>query len=611
MSGIIGVWNSRNTPWQQMLESLKVLGQDGIGDWHDSIGLSLGRAQFFNTPESRLEPPVIKYRGCVLVWDGRIDDRDSLISDSSDSTTDGELLIESYRRWGINCLEHLIGEYAFILWDATEDLLFVGCDVVGGRTIGYFWDDRTLLLSSRLVSLLHHPQVSKELDRLYLAHTLNCSAYHPPGITPFKDLKRLRPGHALILKSGQLQERKVASLNITHPRSPKNPEGEYEQFWDLLDSAVKDRLRSDRSVCTTISGGLDSTTVTVSLLKQLPSIDAFSNVTTVFPEFDERKPIQSFLAAYPQIEWHDINGDRAWVFSEPWDKLPVPDDPLVATTLAMDLQLMASMQQQGFGRVFDGDWGDDIFYSDLQGLLRSGSWVQAKNYLHGSFKSTLFNELVLPALPNHLQQQWFKRWQHRSNPIPPWMNREYENCDRTQLAIQQYYQSSLSNSLEHSIALKRESGYCVGALGVYKLMKNFHGLEATSPMQDRRLLEFALNLHPSLQYDTRYNKIFLRQAGIQTLPKDILWRPKVNWFDPLKYIGLAKGQQPLNLLDNIKQIPIFAELIDLSKLESYLHDYRKNYLTDYQPQRSYCQMISNQFFKLIYYVNWYKYVIKI
>jgi asparagine synthase (glutamine-hydrolysing) len=73
MSGILGVWNSQQrTPWQIMLDDLQVQGRDGQGDWHDvNVGLSLGRTQFFNTPESCHETPVVESLGCVLVWSFR------------------------------------------------------------------------------------------------------------------------------------------------------------------------------------------------------------------------------------------------------------------------------------------------------------------------------------------------------------------------------------------------------------------------------------------------------------------------------------------------------------------------------------------------------------
>ncbi len=101
MSGILGVWNSQQpTPWQKMLDDLTVLGSDAKGDWHDlEVGLSLGRTQFYNTPESRLETPVFHSEGCVLVWDGRLDERESLLGGNPSSTTDAQLIIESYRRW--------------------------------------------------------------------------------------------------------------------------------------------------------------------------------------------------------------------------------------------------------------------------------------------------------------------------------------------------------------------------------------------------------------------------------------------------------------------------------------------------------------------------------
>jgi asparagine synthase (glutamine-hydrolysing) len=69
----------------------------------------------------------------------------------------------------------------------------------------------------------------------------------------------------------------------------------------LLNQSVKDRLRTHLPVATTLSGGLDSTTVTISLLNHLPSVDAVSIVTEVFPEFDERQPFNLFYSIIPKL----------------------------------------------------------------------------------------------------------------------------------------------------------------------------------------------------------------------------------------------------------------------------------------------------------------------
>jgi asparagine synthase (glutamine-hydrolysing) len=609
MSGILGVWNSQKpTPWQKMLEDLKVLGANGQGDWHDpSVGLSLGRTQLFNTPESCLEPPVVEFQGCVLVWDGRLDNRDSLLLGRSD-VTDAQLIIESYRRWGVDCLSHLTGEFSFILWDALRDLLFVGCDVVGGRTLAYFWDGQTLLLSSRVLTLLFHPQVSRELDPLYVAHTLCNFWAHPPGLTPFAKIKRLRPGFALMLQSGKLQQRKVGQL--TKPdryESPRSSEIYYEEFWHLLDRSVKDRLRNHRPVCTTLSGGLDSTTVTISLLNYLPTIDAFSNITTIFPEFDERKSIQSFLEQYPQVRWHGINGDRAWALSEPWERLPATDDPLVACTLAMDLQLFEQMQQVGYGLVFDGDWGDNLFYVDLQDLVKAGSWQQVYKHLSGQSRwhSLLWKELILPKLPQFWRTKWFAKWRKLADPMPPWIASRFKQQPEMEIAVNQYFESFLSANLWESLVWRIESPGSLGALQAYRLLRNFYQLESTSPFQDRRLIEFALNLPPSIQYHSDYNKIFLRKANQNNFPSDVLWRSKDNYFDPLHYAGLGKGESVLVLLEKLQNSSL-SEFIDVLKAKESLDRYRQDYASNYCPGKSFQHSTASNLYSLFTFVNWYQ-----
>jgi asparagine synthase (glutamine-hydrolysing) len=614
MSGILGVYQSQAaTPWQTMLQDLTSIGQDGKGDWHDpQVGLSLGRSQLFNTPESCLEPPVIEAEGCVLVWDGRLDDRQSLLA-GRNLVTDAQLIIESYRRWGEDCLNHLVGEYVFILWDTVQHKLLVGCDRVGGRTIAYAWDGRTLLLSSRVLTLLLHPQISPELDDLYLAHTVCDFWSQPPTLTPFTQIKRLLPGHALILSDGHFQHRSIAILN-TRPTSspPQSPAAYYEQFWDLLNQAVKDRLRSHRPICTTLSGGLDSTTVTVSILNHLSSVDAFSTVTDLYPEFDERAPIQSFLNTYPEIKWHSLNSDDAWALSEPWERLPITDDPLITCTLPMNLRLMEAMQQQGFGCVFDGEWGDELFRVSLLDLAKAGNWnlVGRSIFSESRWHSSVWHNLVLPYMPTAVQRLWFARCQRLSDPIPAWIKPSYRATEAVQLAQYQMQQGALRTTQEDGIRLPIEAAGMVGSMQVYRHLHAFHQLEHASPMQDHRLLEFALAIPPALQDDADHDKIFLRQANATTLPKDVLWRPKDNYFDPMKYAGIGKGLPAIEFLQQARQNPYLNSLIDFDRVTQTLNQYRQEYGSDYVPGKPFQNGTANRLYILLTFCNWYEKVVK-
>jgi asparagine synthase (glutamine-hydrolysing) len=614
MSGILGVYQSQEaTPWQAMLQDLTTLGQNGKGDWHDpQVGLSLGRTQLFNTPESCLESPVTEAEGCFLVWDGRLDDRQSLLA-GRNPVTDAQLIIESYRRWGEDCLNHLVGEYVFILWDQVQHKLFVGCDKIGGRTIAYAWDGQTLLLSSRALTLLLHPQVSPTLDELYVAHTVCDFWAHPPALTPFAQIKRLLPGHALILSSGTLHHRHISHLQ-THPKSfpRQSPAQYYEQFWELLDRAVSDRLRNHRPICTTLSGGLDSTTVTVSMLNHLSSVDAFSTVTDIYPEFDERAPIQSFLETYPQVKWHSVNSDQAWSLSEPWDRLPIPDDPLITCTLPMNLNLMEAIQQQGIGCVFDGEWGDELFRISLRDLAKAGNWgiVGRSIFRESRWHSELWHNLLLPQMPAAVKRLWFARCQRRSDAIPSWLNSHYRSTEVVQLALHQAQQSEFLDSQEDGMRLPIESAGMVGSVQVYQHLNAFHQLETVSPLQDHRLLEFALTIPPALQSDPDHDKIFLRQANATTLPSDIRWRPKENYFDPMKYAGIGQGLPAIELLAKARQNTYLNTIIDFEKITSNLMQYRKEYETGYVLGKPFQNNTANSLYSVLTFCNWYEKVMK-
>jgi asparagine synthase (glutamine-hydrolysing) len=609
MSGILGVWNSQKpAPWQQMLQHLRVLGPNGCGDWQGCNGqLHLGRTQFFDTPESCLEPPVIEYAGCVLVWSGRIDDRVSLIAGNSLPKTDGQLLIESYQRWGVDFIDRLVGEFAFILWDAANDLLLVGCDPVGSRTVAYSWDGQTLLVSSRVLTLLLHPQVSSELDPLYLANTLSSLNGQQPGSTPFQDIRRLVPGSVIILRAGQFQVRQITQLASPNAYdTTRSAQSYYDEFWDILNKSVKDRLRTVHRPCTTLSGGLDSTTVTVSLLQQLSQIDAFSTVTDIYPEFDERESIATFLQKYPQTNWHPVNSDHAWSFSETWENLPVTDDPLMTCTLAMNIHLMEQIKQQGFGLIFDGEWGDEICAIDFPDLIQSGRWQATQQYMkqqERSWRWVLCWEMILPQLIPSWQQK-FVAWRQPVS-LPPWLTPDYAQTSSMQMAIEHSYQASISGKLSTNISWAMSSGYSAAIMQSYNLIHAAHNLQTTSPLQDRRLINLMVNLPPELQIDTTHEKIFLRQAGQNNLPPAIQWKPKDNYFDPMKYVGLGQGQPVLEILDRLRDTAFLTGLVDKSQVERMLLDYRSGYSENYHPGQPYRNKEANQMHDLFNFVNWH------
>jgi asparagine synthase (glutamine-hydrolysing) len=413
----------------------------------------------------------------------------------------------------------------------------------------------------------------------------------------------------LILRHRDLQRLRVAKL--TEPRRHtafRNPEECYEQFWHVLDQAVGDRLRTHRRVCTSLSGGLDSTTVTIALLKRLPSIDAVSNITERFPEFDEREPIQAFLDRYPQVKWHSSNSDQAWALSEPWETLPIPDDPPNLVTLPMNLQLWEMMQQRGLEVVFTGELGDEICYVGLQDCIRAGCWSEAFKILkaEGRWHSQLWNRLVLPYLPKTLQNRW---WRHQTNrlpsALPPWLRSDYAHSEQVQTVRQSLLQiQGLDRQLD-ILEYPFQNGQGVGLSQMCQMLAAHYGVLLTSPFYDQRVMEFSMTIPPPLQNEPQNGKPLLRQANRSTLPDMVRLRPKDNYFDPVKYAGLGEGKQGGDILEQFKKCVLLHDRIDPVCLEQSFHYYQSAYHQKNGAWQVVENTLANQLFTVLTFARWH------
>jgi asparagine synthase (glutamine-hydrolysing) len=185
------------------------------------------------------------------------------------------------------------------------------------------------------------------------------------------------------------------------------------------------------------------------------------------------------------------------------------------------------------------------------------------------------------------------------------MTPSYAQKPQTQAAIQQYYESYLSNNLVQHITYLMGYVGLVAPFQAYRLLRYAHQLDSTSPLQDRRLVEFAINLHPSLQHDPVHQKVFLRQANRLTLPEDVLWRSKDNYFDPLKYAAIGKGHQALKLLEQAQTCRGLQEIIDMGKFGGYLNSYRSEYSKSYCQWQSFKNDLANKLYILLTFINWY------
>jgi asparagine synthase (glutamine-hydrolysing) len=198
----------------------------------------------------------------ILAWDGRLDNREDLLSRLKDSlrgdTSNAALALAAYERWGTGGLVHLIGDWSVVIRDRANRATILASDFAGVRPLYYHVQRGRVLCSSRLQSLVDATGIS-ELDEHYVRGFLMFGGC--PNHTPYKGIYSVPPGHAVCVSSQETSIRRFWALpsgDVVRYRSERRYE---EQLRALFREAVAVRLQTKSPVLAELSGGLDSSSV--------------------------------------------------------------------------------------------------------------------------------------------------------------------------------------------------------------------------------------------------------------------------------------------------------------------------------------------------------------
>ena len=185
------------------------------------------------------------------------------------AATDAELILRAYRVWGEQCVDHLLGDFVFAIWDAPRQRLFCARDQFGVKPFFYAQLGSLFLFSNTLDCIRQHPAVSNKLNDLAIADFLLFDMNQDPATTSFADIQRLPPAHTLTCEAGpRLSSPLLDSFRRSARSFQARPKNTSSASCELLDTAVADRLRT-HSVAVFMSGGLDSPTVAASAKRVL------------------------------------------------------------------------------------------------------------------------------------------------------------------------------------------------------------------------------------------------------------------------------------------------------------------------------------------------------
>ncbi len=478
--------------------------------------------------------------------------RDELVKKGHQFATrsDTEVILHLYQEEGERCVERLNGQWAFAIWDAQRQKLFLSRDRMGVRPLFYTRSCDSLLFASEIKALFACPEVPRELDLQALDQIFTFWVTLPPR-TAFQNIQQLPPGHSLVLEKGEIRVWEYWRLEYAR-KEDRVDDGEQrltEELLALMLDATRIRLRSDVPVGAYLSGGLDSTFITA-LTKSLvgDKLRTFS-VSFEDSEFDE-SAYQKEASAFLHTEHSDIRcgcADIARVFP---DVIRHTEQPILRTAPAPLFMLARLVRENHFKVVLTGEGADetmggyDIFKeakirrfwgrrpeSRLRPLLlkrlypyMEGIQRQPAAYLEKFFHVTA-QDLAHPCF-SHLPR-WGLTAQLKSlfsdavrAEIRP-LNGLAELEGSLPGAYDAWSAFSQAEYLEAKYLLP---GYILSSQGDRMAMA--HSVEGRYPFLDHRVVEFAAKLAPNLKMKVLDQKHLLKRAASGLVPRSIETRFK-------------------------------------------------------------------------------------
>jgi len=266
---------------KSMTESFAYRGPDDEGFFSDGpAGLGHRRLSIIDLSPAGRQPMSNEDKSLQLVFNGEIYDfaetRKELVSKGHilKSHTDTETVLHLYEEEGVSCLKRLHGMFGFALWDARLQRLWLARDRLGKKPLVYSWDGKRLIFASEIKALLMDPDVAREIDfeALDLYLTLN---YIPAPWTIFKNIRKLPPGHHLLLEKGKLSIESFWDISasggepeISSPSDSLSQDQRTKRLKELLEAAVGRRLIADVPLGAFLSGGLDSSIIVALMARQ-------------------------------------------------------------------------------------------------------------------------------------------------------------------------------------------------------------------------------------------------------------------------------------------------------------------------------------------------------
>ena len=534
MSGVAGVFSANaagaRPRLQRIHHALAHRGNQERLEQKGPIGLA------WRTWDSSASRQPLSWDSLCIVADAALYNRDELgrALEAPPEASDAELLCRAYRRWGVACLDHLEGDFAFALWDEKNRQLFCARDPLGVRSFFYRWDGATLAWASEVKALVADPEYSPAPDDAMVAeYLLGWSSFPDTAATFYRGIRQLPGGHWLTVGERGVQVKRYWDIDPgeeVHP--PRSFEENVEEFHARFTRAVRRRLAGAARTGVLISGGLDSTSIG-SVAEQGLRAEGNGCAPPCYVSYaladargDERSFLRGFEEKYARpVHYLEIQQTR--ILEDIESGTDLTENAFLDYGWDIIQQLADHLRSEQCGVVVSGLGGDNVFPNPgpayfLDRATRGGWWDGWQTYqrtcsYYGVSRRSFLGPTLRLLLPGSVKRR-AKRWLGKE--IPEWVQPEFARRSGLLERVRQPLpRRGFSTRTQEEDYCEVTSGRVALMLGYFDRIGAANRFEFRFPFFDPGLVRFLLLAPLEHKLQQGKTKILLRQSMEGILPE--------------------------------------------------------------------------------------------
>jgi asparagine synthase (glutamine-hydrolysing) len=555
MCGITGIARFKNQ--EECEEKIRIMnrhiahrGPDAEGIWsHAFCVLGHRRLSIIDTSPAGNQPFQSDEENLVVVFNGEIYNYIELRKELENThtfktQTDTEVILAAYKRWGIDCVEHFFGMFAFALWDEKQEQLLIARDRLGVKPLYYAETEHGFIFASELRAILSTGWVERRIDANAAADYLRYQTVHAPN-TIIEGVHMLMPGHRMIIHSKGINTERWWDLTDSRVRldgsEPK--ESIHKRVNELLQSSVELRMRADVPFGAFLSGGIDSSIV-VGLMSRISAhpVNTFS-ITFNEQAYDE-SPYSELIAQRFKTKHTAIQLSADHFLRMVPEALQAMDHP--SGDGPNTYVVSKATRDAGVKMALSGLGGDEVFagYDVFQRMkaLETKQWLNSLPLAIRKNMGALMRAVKPSAASEKIAAALAQERVDLAHFYPLTRQVLYESEVNRLLKLKPI-ESNCVELLAHAVSGTRMPTLSkVSVLEISTYMQNVllrdadqmsmaHALEIRVPFLDHRLIEFVLGVSDKHKFPHTPKELLTASVG-DLIPREIIDRPKMGFTFP-------------------------------------------------------------------------------